>query len=317
MSIEYRGTVEHSVTLSGESKKGKRSFLYFCSDGETLADVISFRGFPSVGEQFPEIPGLYCKDISLKPERSGKKVKVLVECTYGTLSAGTVSMEEIDYGTPFNFKVLPIETKVPFLYSYDETDTNGRAVKPVCSTAGEFFNLETTEITLLIRFSYYIRSFSPEWILKLCNTTNRKMIRVCGIGIKEDCGLLRSLSAESVKVNDKMKIQVNVELEVNPSGFRRLVPNRGYFCWNGKSYGRVCYGISKHTDDIVYAPMVDLLEVRKDETPIMPVDDPVWLDTSGDVQPSQQAQQNDQLLSFREKNSADWSVLSLPSGKPW
>ena len=317
MSIEYRGTVEHSVTLSGDSKKGKRSFLYFCSDGEALAEVMSARNFPSVGEPFPEIPGLYCKEIALKPERSGKKVKVLVECSYGTSSSGTVSISGIDYGKPFNFKVLPIETKVPFLYSYDETDSKGRAAKPVCSTAGEFFNLETTEITLLVRFSYYIRSFSPEWILKFCNTTNRKMIRVCGIGINEDCGLLRSLSAESVKVNDETVIQVNVELEINPAGFRRIVPNRGYFCWNGKSYSRVCYGLSKHTEDVIYAPMVRLLEDRKDETPIMPVDDPVWLDSSGDVEYSQRAQQNDKLLSFQEKNSTDWSVLSLPSGKPW
>ena len=317
MSIDYRGTVEHSIILSGTSKKGKRTFLYFCSDGEGLAQVAKVKDFPVIGEAFPGIPGLYCNEILLKPERSGKKSKVLVECSYETLSSGTVSVGGVDYGKPFNFKVLPIETKVPFLYSYDETDSKGNAAKPVCSSAGEFFNLETTEITLLVRFSYYIRSFSPGWILELCNTTNKRTIRVCGIGIDEGCGLLRSLCAESVTVDEETVIQVNVELEINPRGFLRQIPNRGYFCWNGSTYSRICYGVSKDTGKISYAPMESLLNSRKESTPIMPVDDPVWLDAGGYVIQSQRAQQNKQQLSFQEKRSADWSVLSLPSGNPW
>ena len=218
MSIEFRGTIEHSVTLSGNSKKGKRSFLYFCSDGESIPDVLESSGFPSIGDSFPGISGLYCKEIVLKPERSGKKVKVLAECIYGA-SVGSPGLEnnEIDYGKPFHFKVLPIETKVPFLYSYDEIDAAGRPIKPVCSSAGEFFNEETTVITLLVRFSYYSKSFSPELITELCNTTNSSLIRVCGIGINEGCGLLRSLSAESVEINGKQEIQVNAELEINPA----------------------------------------------------------------------------------------------------
>ena len=317
MSIEYRGTVEHSVTLTGDSKKGKRSFIYFCSNGESLSEVTGMADFPEIGAAFPGISGLYCKEISLKPERDGKNVKVLVECHYGSLVGTGVSNDSIDYGKPFNFKVLPIETKVPFLYSYDEVDSNGRAAKPVCSTAGEFFNLETTEITLLVRFSYYIKSFSPEWIPELCNTTNKRSIRICGIGIKEGSGLLRNLSAESVTVNNETIIQVNTELEINPAGFLRLVPNRGYFCWNGKNYSRVCYGISKNTSEIFYAPLKMILANREDETPIMPVDDPVWIDSAGDVAQSQQAQKNQKILSFQEKRSADWSKLSFPTDKPW
>ena len=317
MSIEYRGTVEHSVTLAGGTKKGKRTFVYFCSEGERLSEVTKVSGFPEIGAAFPGISGLYCNEITLKPERNGKNIKVLVECHYGSPVGSVGITEEVDYGKPFNFKVLPIETKVPFLYAYDEVDSNGKAAKPVCTSAGEFFNLETTEITLLVRFSYYIRSFSPEWIPELCNTTNKRSIRVCGIGISEGCGLLRSLSAEGVQVNDETVIQVNVELEINPAGFRRVVPNRGYFCWNGKSYSRICYGISKYTSDIMYAPMTLLLEDRQDDTPIMPVDDPVWIDPMGYVLPSQRAQQNKTMVSFQEKRSADWAVLSLPSGKPW
>ena len=317
MSIEYRGTVEHSVTLSGESKKGKLSFLYFCSDGEGLAEVAKISDFPKIGASFPGIPGLYCNEIILKPERAGKKVKVLAECSYGTITGSISIGERVDYGTPFNFKVMPIETKVPFLYSYDETDSNGNPVHPVCSSAGEFFNLDTTEISLQIRFSYYIKSFSPEWILELCDTTNRRSIRVCGIGINEGCGLLRSLSAESVKINDETVIQVNVELEINHRGFRRTVPNRGYFCWDGSSYNRVCTGISKNTNKVMYAPMVNLLSERLEDTPVMPVDDPVWLTSAGTVNPEQRAPQNKLLLSFQERRSADWSILSLPTGKPW
>ena len=317
MSIEYRGTVEHSVTLTGGTKKGKRSFVYFCSNGESLSEVAKLSGFPEIGAAFPGISGLYCKEISLKPERDGKNVKVLVECLYESPAGSTIPNDKADYGKPFHFKVLPIETKVPFLYSYDEVDSQGRAAKPVCSTAGEFFNLETTEITLLVRFSYYIRSFSPEWIPELCNTTNKRSIRVCGISIKEGCGLLRSLSAESANMNDETVIQVNTELEINPAGFRRLVPNRGYFCWNGKSFSRVCYGISKYTSEIMYDSMTNLLDDRKSDTPIMPVDEPVWIDSGGFVAQSQQAQQYKRILSFQEKRSSDWSILSLPTDKPW
>jgi hypothetical protein len=60
-----------------------------------------------------------------------------------------------------------------------------------------------------------------------------------------------------------------------------------------------------------------LLDERKDDTPIMPVDDPVWLDQGGNVTTLQRAQQNSIKLSFQEKRSADWSILSLPAGNPW
>ena len=317
MSIEQRGTIEQSITLSKDSKKAKRNIIYFCSNGESLSDVMNTSDFPVIGAQFPGISGLYCSEIILKPERDGKKSRVSAECIYTAAERNINLPEGVEYGKAFDFKVSPIETKVPFLYSYDKVDSNGRPAKPVCSSAGEFFNLETTEITMLIRFSYYIRSFTPEWILDLTNTTNRKAIRVCGIGIGEECGLLRTLSAESVEINGDTEIQVNVELEINPAGFLRKVPNRGYFCFDGTRYSRVCYGVSKYNGYTLYAPFVQLLDDRKEDTPIMPVDDPVWLDSAGRVHQTQSAEQNTMLLSFKEKRSADWSVLALPEQNPW
>ena len=49
----------------------------------------------------------------------------------------------------------------------------------------------------------------------------------------------------------------------------------------------------------------------------MPVDDPVWLDGGGYIKTTQKAQQNNSMLSFQEKKSADWTILSLPAGNPW
>lgn len=317
MSIEQRGIVEHSVTLTDDGRKAKRNIVYFCTDGESLSQVMNSPGFPKIGSEFPEISGLYCKEIILKPERDGRKSKVLAECNYGTVSTGTASEEEFSYGKAFQFKVLPVETKVPFYYSYDKVDAEGRPIKPVCSSAGEFFDLETTEITMLLRFSYYARSFSPEWILNFCNTTNKKTIRVCGIEIKKDCGLLRSLCAEGVEINGKTEIKVNVELEVNPSGFLRIVPNRGYYCWTGTHYSRICYGISKTTQEIHFASMKNMLEERDENAPVIPVDSPAWLNSDGSVRIMQTSLLNGPLLSFREKRSTDWSALSLPGGKPW
>ena len=253
MSIEQRGIIEHSVTLTADTKKAKRNIVYFCTDGEPLSQVMNTPDFPGIGDQFPEISGLYCKEITLKPERDGKKSKVQVECTYSASSGGKITSERIHYGEAFQFKVLPVETKVPFYYSYDRVDSEGRPVKPVCSTAGEFLNLTTTEITLLLRFSYYIRSFDPNWILNFCNTTNKRNIRVCGMEIKEDSGLIRNLTAERVEINGDPEIQVNVELEVNPNGFFRRVPNRGYYSWDGTNYSRIYYGISKYSKEIFFS----------------------------------------------------------------
>lgn len=317
MSIERRGILEQSFVLTGDSKKAKRSIVYYCDSGESLSQVMSSPDFPVLGERFGEIPGTYCTEILLKPERVGVKEKILVECTYSTVAGMKDDSEEIDYRKPFHFKVYPIETKVPFLYSYDETDSTGRPVYPVCSTAGEFFKLDTIEITMLVRFSYYARTFKPEWILDYTDSTNQDSVVVCGITIPAGCGLLRSLGAEAVAINGKNEIQVNVELEINPDGFLRSVPNRGYFCWDGTSYSRVCMGISKQTNNTVYESIVQMLNDRKEESPIMPVDEPVWLNESGNVGDSQQAGKNLNLLTFREKKSMDWKALSLPSGTPW
>lgn len=319
MSIERRGSIDQSITLNGEKKRAKRNIIYFCSAGEPLSDVISQKDFPVLGSEFPEVPGLYCSEIILHPERDGKKVKVTAECTYSERDGNGVNvvLGGMDYGKAFQFRVSPVETKVPFLFSYDTVDSEGHPTTPVCSSAGEFFNLETTAITMLLRFSYYIRSFEPEWILNLTDTTNRKAVRVCGIGIKEGCGLLRSISAETAENKGKTVIQVNIELEVNPSGFRRSVPNRGYFCLSDGVYTRICSGISQYTNTMYYAPLEKLISVRKEETPILPVDEPAWLDNTGKVRSSQTMMKKPPILTFQEKRSTDWSILSLPSGNPW
>ena len=67
----------------------------------------------------------------------------------------------------------------------------------------------------------------------------------------------------------------------------------------------------------MYDSMTNLLDDRKSDTPIMPVDEPVWIDSGGFVAQSQQAQQYKRILSFQEKRSSDWSILSLPTDKPW
>ena len=185
------------------------------------------------------------------------------------------------------------------------------------TSAGEFFNLETTAITMLLRFSYYIRSFEPEWILTLTDTVNRNSIRVCGIPIPDGCGLLRSISAESASADSKDVIQVNIELEINPSGFRRSVPDKGYYCMSQGLFSRICVGIAKHSGLVTYGPMEKMVQIRKENAPLLPTEDPVWLDGSGNLFPLQSMPSKPPMRTFLEKRSTDWGVLSLPSGNPW
>lgn len=317
MSIEQRGSIEQSITWTGDGKKARRNEIYFCTEGETLSQVLSQNGFPSPGTPFPDIDGLFCSEVELKQEREGSTSKITAACTYTEGSRINLQIGGISYEKAFDFRVSPIENKVPFLFAYDKVDSSGKPVTPVCSSAGEFFNLETTAITLLLRFSYYIRSFQPEWILSMTDTINRSSVRVCGIGISEGCGLLRSVCAEGVNINGNDVIQVNIELEVNPSGFRRSVPDKGYYCMNNGLFSRVCMGISKHTDLIYYAPMEKMLEFRKDNSPILPVEDPVWLDGTGKLYGLQGQIPTPQMRTFQEKRSADWGILSLPAANPW
>lgn len=317
MSIEHRGCIEQSFTVTEDSKSARRTEVFLCTDGEPLSNVLEHSGLPVIGDPFPGVSGVYCSNIVLKPERDGRKVKVLAECTYKSAVGGIVHSGESVYGKAFHFRVSPVETKVPFLYSYDRVDSSGNPVNPVCTTAGEFFDLETTAVTMLLRFSYYIRTFEPEWILNLTDTTNKRDMRICGLLIKEECGLLRSISAETAEVQNRSVIQVNAEIEVNPAGFLRKVQNRGYFSLYASNLCRVCYGISKVSEALFYAPLTEMLEKRMENTPIMPVDEPVWLDADGKAVNWQRASQNSLMLSFREKKSADWSVLSMPAGKPW
>lgn len=317
MSIEQRGSIEQSITWSNDGKKARRNEIYFCTEGETLSQVISQSSFPVPGSKFPGMNELICNEVELKQERDGKTSKITASCFYREPKGASISIGGIPYGKAFDFRVSPIENKIPFLFSYDTVDSSGNPTNPVCNSAGEFLNLETTKITMLLRFSYYIRSFEPEWILSLTDTINKSSVRVCGIGISEGCGLLRSISAEGTTVGGTDVIQVNIELEIDPSGFRRSVPDKGYYCMDEGIFSRVCSTISKYSENVYYASFEKIIENRKDDCPVLPVEDPVWLNGSGQVYGIQGKISNPIFVTFQEKRSADWGVLSLPSGNPW
>ena len=233
MAISNNGDISLGLTIDKSGQNLKRLLVFFCQDGEGLTELRKHKLFPALGDAHPELSAFRASSIRTTPACDGRKNKYEVEVSYTAASAATSSGTV--YNQPFDLTLSTIEKVVPFEFSYDLMDDANRPLRPVVTTAGTAISANTIQTSLLLRFSYNLRSFNPRWILEVADTVNKNPVKVCGLDIPAECGLIKTVAAEIVQEDGNSLnsiFRVDVAMEIAPDGFIRTFPNRSV-CYRG------------------------------------------------------------------------------------
>ncbi len=321
MAITYKGDISLGLSVNDSGQTLKRLMVFFCENGETISSLRTHRDFPVLGTAHPLHPSLKAASITVTPACDGKKNKYEVEVSYTSPRTVPVLTDTVQFDRPFNVTLSTIEKVVPFEFSYDLTDDSGRPVQPVVTTAGTAIPANTVQTSLLLKFSYRLRSFKPSWILETADTVNRSPVKVCGLDIPAECGLIKTVAAEIVSEDSSPHnsvFQVDVSMEISPEGFLRTFPNRSvYFRGPNGNPARIYMAVDS-LGNPVYGSDKALSGIADAASSPVPVDEPLWLSASGQILSSQDITPGpDNFLRFREKRPHSWSQLSLPRTAAW
>ena len=319
MSISYKGDISLGLTIDKSGQTLKRLLVFFCEDGEGLTELRKHKLFPALGDAHPELSAFRASSIRTTPACDGRKNKYEVEVSYTAASAATSSGTV--YNQPFDLTLSTIEKVVPFEFSYDLMDDANRPLRPVVTTAGTAISANTIQTSLLLRFSYNLRSFNPRWILEVADTVNKNPVKVCGLDIPAECGLIKTVAAEIVQEDGNSLnsiFRVDVTMEIAPDGFIRTFPNRSV-CYRGANGNPVrIYTAVDSLGNPVFGSDKAIARIAAADSAPVPVDEPLWLSASGKIL----AQQNitpgaENFLRFKEKRPHSWAQLSLPATAAW
>lgn len=321
MAVTYKGEVNLGLTIDESGQSLKRLLVFFCENGESITKLRSHREFPALGDAHPEEPALKASAISVKPSCDGKKNKYEVEVSYTSSRAAAASSGGTPFNLPFNVTLSTIEKVVPFNFSYDLTNRDGQPIRPVVTAAGTAISASTVQSSLLLKFSYCLRSFKPSWILEVADTVNRTPVKVCGLDIQAECGLMKTVSAEIISGNGNSRdtvFQVDVSMEISQEGFLRTFPNRSvYFRSTSGNPSRIYMAVDSIGNPIYGSDKTLSKTADAASTPV-PVDEPLWLSASGKILSLQTITPGpENFLKFKEKRPHSWSQLSLPRTAAW
>jgi len=318
MSVIYKGDVNQGISITGSGSSATRKLVFFSENGETMNEVRAHSSFPSIGSKHPDDSTLFCTGISVVPSREGVRNKYAVTASYATRESGSgtssgSSAEESIYGIPFNITMSAVENIVPFEFSYDTESSSGEPVCPVATSAGTAIAASTVKVSLQISFSYYLPYFNPSWILMVADTVNRERVKVCDIEIPAECGLIKTVGSKIIREEENSYYQVDVSMEINSDGFKRVFPDKSVYCRGTDGNPVRIYTAVDLEGNAVYGSDTSLASLADSNSGIIPVDEALWLDGSGNVQQYQNGTgMSPVFLSFKEKCPRSWSQLSLP-----
>lgn len=319
MAVTYKGDVNLGLSIDDSGQTLKRVLVFFCENGEDITELRHHKDFPSIGDSHPSETGLKASAITVSPSCDGGKNKYEVEIEYSNALAVTSETDSSMFNQPFNLSLSTIEKVVPFEFSYDRVSADNQPLCPVVTSAGTAISASTVKTSLLLKFSYYLRIFKAAWILDVADTVNRNPIKVCGLDIPPECGLIKTISAESVSgANGESFFQVDVSMEISTDGFLRTFPNRSVYYRGPNGNPTRIYMAVNAAGNPIYGSDRDLAGKADSSSTPVPVDEPLWLSTSGAILPSQNvAPGEENFLYFKEKRPHSWSQLSLPQTGTW
>lgn len=313
MSITYKGERNGGWSQDKDGNvTSSRLLVYHFNSAESAVEIAQQSGIPKIGDVHPDDPALFVSGVSISEPMEGDGVKSGKYDVTVSYARATVSVQ---FGRndrtvapwdrpPYDLSITPIDVVKAFQKSYQDGDTNGNPSKPVLNPAGDPYEDSTAERHTVIRFSYNLETFRPQWIGQYVDSINVSAVEVIDIGISARRGCLRNLSASQVKEYDNegeltyTYWKVDVEIEVSRTEWKREILARGLFFLDGGNKFRI------YTDeDGLVGKLSDM-----GGNPI-PVDEPQLLTAVGALLALGGTPVYDV---FYDKFPSNWAALSLP-----
>ena len=306
MSILYKGDFNEGITMDQSGISAKRKLVFVADRGEKIRDLRTHSAFPAIGSVHPDDPSLFCSGVSVAVSGKGTRICYVATVSYHSASTGNGTL----WGHAFNLSMSAVENVVPFEFSYDRENSAGEPVYPVASSSGTAISAAAVKVSLQISFSYYLQSFDPAWIPELSDTVNKDALRVCGILIQPECALIKTIGAEFIHSGCR---KIDIVMEISQDGFTRTFPDKSLYCRGTNGNPVRIYTAVNSSGNAVYGPEVSVASQAASSSTPLPVDTPLWLDGSGNVQQNQIGSGFQPImLSFKEKRPVSWACLSLP-----
>ncbi|MFQ3578665.1 MAG: hypothetical protein SNJ71_00815 [Bacteroidales bacterium] len=315
MSIIYKGARNGGLQKDKDGQiSTTRVFVFYFNEAESAATVLRDANIPELGTAHPDNSTLLATSISISEPMEGdtiKSGKYEVTVTY-TRPQNNISIQSTVPPwdrDPFNISFSPLEIVVPFQKGYDQQkDVNGSPSVPVLNSAGDPFEDSTTQMNLIIKFSYNLKFFDPIWIIKYMDTINKSDVQILGVEIPARKGRIKNLAAskmQTYKENGSLEYeyyQVDIEIEVAKSEWKKEIMQRGLFALQTPNTISSKYRIYIDTDGTL-GNKADL----SDEA--IPVDEPQKLNQDGTVLSSQNTAK---YATFYDKYECSWKELNIP-----
>ena len=304
-----------------------RKFIFHFNGGESGVAVLNRTELPEINDSSPDDATLKVSSISVSEPMEGdgvKSGKYEVTVTYSRTGAGGASS---DKGTavvppwempPYDISFNTSEYVMAFQKAYDLTkpDVNGVPTIPVLNSAGDPFEDSMVENNVIMKFSYNLQTFNPNWLLLYVNRVNKDAETVLDIGLPARHCRIKTLSASKQKqFNPKGELLyeywvVGVEIEISPKPMHREIMERGLFFKN--STGK--YRIFIRTDSDPHNTGINFGKKEDMGTDPSPCDEPQRLTDSGGLLDNTGCANNTVTIykSYHDKYELSWSPLNLP-----
>jgi hypothetical protein len=207
-----------SVT-DGKAVIKRKLFFIAEADDEDAVDILSLEIFPKKYSAHPKHSAYkYYGNASIEPLSERSKIWV-AELEYSTTNPSSGSGGKNNDGTaetiepwklaPDNISLNAAEITVPFKQGYFLNEDLGFTVlKNVCNSAGDMYEEQKTARNLELSFSYAVKSWNSNNLMKYTNSTNSDTITVAGVTIPANCGVLKNLSPTFVTVYEENSTKI-------------------------------------------------------------------------------------------------------------
>ena len=317
MSITYKGLRNGGWS---QDKDGNVTssivWVYHFNGSENAVQIAQQTGLPQIGDPHPNDATLTVSGVSVSEPMEGDGVKSgKYEVTISYARATNSTQFDTNDRTvapwnrpPYDLSITPVDVVKAFQKGYQDGDTNGNPSKPVLNPAGDPYEDSTAERHTVIRFSYNLETFRPQWIGQYVDSINVAAVGVVDIGINARRGCIRNLSASQVKEYDNEGVltytywKVDVEIEVARTEWKREILARGLYAKDATSKYRIYFrndgatGAARGRADVL-------------GTDPIPAEEPQLLMATGYLLADGGTPVYD---TYYDKFTSNWAALSLP-----
>ena len=287
-----------------------RTYRYLFTAGESPVQVAQQSDILENGATHPDNDKMKVRNLQIvQVDGDPKKGSYDAIYTYTLNKQTDVNDETIApwKRNPYNISITPLEQVVAFQKAYQDGDSLGNPTKPVLNPAGDPYEDTTVEQNTIVRFTYNLKDFNPEWIDKYTDTVNKDATTVIDLKLTAKKWRIKNLSTSyQIEYDAEGEAlykywSVDTELEGSKKIWQKEILARGLYFKETIDGTPTKFRI--YTDDAgLYGKKSDM------GTGAIPVDEPQLLNSDGSLYTSGDVYYD----TFYDKFFIAWTPLNFP-----